>query len=247
MEKIESKYPHAIIPNTPTVKNSNHHLDYSFMVSRTMIGENIWNKTVLDLITYPNQPLENWLQEGNATCITIDFKEISTQYSLDSFVPIPQEIDISHLKFILTQLNPRERILLSEKIISITKDRSIFIESDWSSFKGGSTINQLRDFTIDVLSPKCDLFLGGNLFNEISGIVPGNIHEVHERKFSLPEGRYYNFAKLLIQVLHSLSPSLTMSQQEELDSITSLVNQEIATDKPERFTPPDIYAVEVRI
>lgn len=246
MEQVELKHFNHHPKSAPIIKNNYHHFDYSFMVSRTMIGENIWNKTVLDLTPHLNHQLQSWLRDGRANYIHFNLEEIIEE-NLLGISCWPSLVDITHSRFSLMQLTPQQRVKTIQQAISNTTNKVIFIECDWSSFKGGATINRLRDLAIEIMSKKYDLFFGSNLFNEVSGIAPGHVHEIHEQKFNLPIGRYYNFLSPIIHVLQSISFDLTKNQQKELLEVVQLINLEASKPDPESFSPPDIYAVEVRI
>ncbi|MDP3954039.1 MAG: class I SAM-dependent methyltransferase [bacterium] len=229
---------------------------YPFTVSQRLLNIGLQNnKSVLDIGSGPNTELGKWLRQNQILYIAADIKYIFLQEQAKSSHPTIQckssslpldnsSVDISHLRFVLMHLSSDERRVTISEMLRVSKNTSIFIEFDWSTFKGSETVNSFRDLAIDILDTHVDLFLGKNLRKEILKSSKNTGLTVNHRNFKRGPGNYYNellpLANSLLSAAKLFRPEKETSVNESIGALT-----EESCHPAISFVPPTLSTIVV--
>ena len=229
---------------------------YPVLVSEELLGETLGGKTILDIGAGANTELGKWIGEHNGKYIALDVHEpflkeqqgagsSAIQGSADKLPFSPNSVDITHTRFVLLHLSPEARDKAIKEAINAAKERSLFLEFDYSSFEGGPLVNQFRDLAIKMMAGRQDPYMGKKLKEEVERVVSGTVQVINERRFRREKGHYYNDLIPLARVFERVSEKINPEMALEFKKLIVDLEKEAEKDNPEGFIPPDIVSVEV--
>lgn len=242
---------------TPEERKRLQEFGYPFLVSRELIGADVKDKAILDVGAGANTALQKWIAERGGRYIAFDIGE---QYLKDQqaegasavrgtaeHLPFKEgSVDIVHARFLLTHLSEAQRTDAIRDAIRAARERALFLEFDWSSFRGGAAANGLRDLALKVMLPRSDPYIGGKLGKLIAEATPDEIPRMSEERKSRDPGNYYGELQGLFESLKGIIERVRPGLLSEAGAVEKAIKEEMAREEPEPFTPPDIVTVEVR-
>lgn len=232
---------------------------YPVTVSTEVIGKNISGKTILDIGSGPNTDFGMWINKNGGIYTAFDkqqeFLDLqekcgfgTLQGDILSYEFEPLSFDITHTRFLLANIPTEEQPSVIRKILTISKERALFLEFDLNSFEdGGPVTSKFRDLLSESFGYKIDPFLGNGLAQKINDIHLENESKYYSRskRFHRERGAYYHEIILLmnskIAVMHALKHKIEKDAKELL----KMIKLEAKKENPEKFVPLDIVAVMV--
>jgi hypothetical protein len=233
--------------------------DYLVTVSKEIIGKNISDKTILDIGSGPNTDLGMWINKNGGIYTAFDkqrkFLNLQEKCGFEtlqgdilSYEFEPLSFDITHTRFLLANMPTEKQSDIIRKILSISKERALFLEFDLNSFEGGGPVtSKFRDLLSESFGYKINPFLGDSLAQKINDIRLENGSRYYScfKRFHRERGAYYHEIILLmnskIAVMHALKHKLEKDAKELL----KMIKLEAKKENPEKFVPLDIVAVTV--
>lgn len=231
---------------------------FPFRVSQDLLGDNLKNKTVLDIGSGAGNDLGAWIENCGGKYMSFDIIEdyVRKQKSagfrgvVGDAVSLPFKrggVHITHARLVLMHMPPEKRMRVIQECVRTAKERAVFIEFDWSAFRGNSHMNAFVNFIRKkiFLENGSDPYYGAKLQKEVSDAVSGT---VTEKKYSRKHGNYYFEFVPLIAPLRDVMENMNKPELlAEFDRLAEPVLRDAEIGEPETFfTPPDVVAVEVR-
>lgn len=213
--------------------------------------------TIVDAGAGPSARLGKWVEESGGTYLGLDIHHKSLA-KLGAFnlsivagdicaMPFTdRSVDTSHERFVLMHLPEVRRKQAIAEMIRIARCRALFIEYDWTAFKGGSLVNDLRDCMLSAFPKHTDPNLGGRLWSLVNDVF-GYPGLVKRRVFSRAQGENFEELILLARAFHGTMRRLGKPVVKEAAEFARMIKAEVEKKSPVKFIPPDIVVVEVNL
>ncbi len=233
-------------------------LEYPTWVSEECIGEDIKGKTILDVGSGPNVALNKFAKDHGASYVAFDIEERflrdqqkeSAMAVKGSALALPfkeQAAEIVHMRFVLRFFSPEQRAKAIQEAVRAAKERTLLVEYDWDTFRGGERVNKFVAFSLRLMAKAgVEAFMGKKLKEEVENLLPEKKNMIREQRFSREAGTYYEELFALVPLTKKViervnDPALA----KEFDGIVLELEEESHKENPEQFTRPDIVVVEV--
>jgi hypothetical protein len=258
MEKLNNLYTSEL----PT-REEQHRLkewnDYPLIASIEAMEKSLQGKVVLDLGAGPNTSLGRWVTSNGGRYIAFDIQTISLadqaasghaalQGDILNSPFKPYSVDITHARLVLMHLAQTSLGQVVRESVRTAKLRAIFIEPNWRTFSGSTSVNRFRDFALKVLGRRCDLFLGENLEIVIRQALPATGMRISRKRVVRQPTTDYTE---LLNMIHSLMASGDVKGSEELtqqaEEIAASLGREVNNDKRPAFVLPEFVSVCVDV
>lgn len=233
---------------------------YPFSVSKEVTGEDISGKTFLDIGCGSNTQLGMYVKENGGSYVAFDKQRQFLDIQQDSGFTIvegdivtysnPLLFDIVHTRFVLMHIPPEDQTGVIRKILSISKERALFLEFDWNTFEdGGPVTSQFRDLSLGFMKG-CGInpFIGGSLVQKVNDIRledESRYYHMSSDRFHREKDVYYYEIIPILEAMIKGMEKMQYAKLEDARELLKMLELEAETENAEKFIPPDIVVVTV--